>query len=294
MANALDSAPIPWAVLEADGAVKGPGCRQLAQAGRSFGPDHAVLETGIVGLLGNGSRDRPHAGAVGAERHHISGRQVLHALGSGVGPTRRPALQGIGDESTSRRKGTVVAVAETTVEEHRIPKPQEPVPLFPGLHVPGFDQGAAAIGCAVEQFPNIHDAGFPHKLPSRHLVPGYQAVGPGVGFPGIGGRHRMGRSVELGSHVLIQSQNIRVVGTERTDPPVVVDLKSRPGAGPTAGKLGGNHQGKVDEHRPRVLIGLNPPRLQTPGQASQDHQSEEDGLRQTVKGGTGDKDSKTV
>ena len=79
----------------------------------------------------------------------------------------------------------------------------------------------------VEQVLAIDDARLADELPGGDLVGGHRPNGPALGNPESGRRHRMRRHVELGAGVAVHHQDVAVVGAERADLLVVVDLERR-------------------------------------------------------------------
>ena len=134
-------------VLGADHAVERAGRRELTEARGALRPDHAVLEPGEVGRLGEVGQ-RAHAGAVDAQRHDLAAGEVFHAVGIGAGPGGRLAFDGLGAIAAALGQRLVVLVAVAAVEQHHVAGTERPVAfsqaMTRSLPINGLRPGDAA------------------------------------------------------------------------------------------------------------------------------------------------------
>ena len=214
----------PGGVLGADAAVERAGDRQLAKVGGAFGPDHAVLEAGDVRRLGQ-VWNRAHAGAVAAERHHLTRRQVLHAIRVGIGPGGGLAVERIGNEAAAGGERLVILVGVAAMKEHHVAGTERADFLLPGHHLFALDQVAAALWGGIEQVLAVDDAGLAAELPGRHLLAEHAAEAPRVGQLGVGKRDRVRWEVELGAGVAVDAEDVAVIRAGRPDAAIVIDLE---------------------------------------------------------------------
>src|SRR5439155_19035445 len=184
------------------------------------------------------------------------GRQIIHAHGIRVRPGWCRALQRVGEKAPARSKWLIVAIAVAAGEEYHVARAKPAVLSLPGHDALFCDEVATTCGTRVEEVPAIDDTGLADELPGRHHVSRDLAERTSVGKTRTGRRDRMSGCVELGPRVFVDGEDVAIVGAERADALVVVDLKRRPAGGPGTGQLGRNEKGQVHELGWCVCFGL--------------------------------------
>ncbi len=189
---------------------------------------------------------RSHAGAVTTHVSDASLPEQRHGIGVRVGPGGGGALDGVGHESSAGGKGSVVLVRVATSKQHDVPEAEPAVCFFPGQNVTWLDQAADAVFGCIEQFPDIDHDRFASELPRRDLFGENAPQGACVGQAAAGAGDRVRRDVDLGAGVAVDRQHVDVVGCQRADPAVVLQLEHREPRWPGARVVFGDEQREIN------------------------------------------------
>ena len=114
-------------------------------------------------------RHRPHACAVGAERHHAACCQEFHRIRIGIGIARSFAIHHIGNVAMTFRKWTIIRVGVVAAEQDDVAEFQSPMLLFKSFDVGWQNKRADSVRSLIEQISDIDNAGFTTKLPGFNL-----------------------------------------------------------------------------------------------------------------------------
>ena len=225
--------------LEVDGSRR----RELVQIPGPFRPEHSVFQTGAMGFHGPRGRKRAHAGTVDACGENPPASHVVHGLGVGPRPGRFLSRRDLGHETQSLGQRLEVLVVVAAPEEDHVAGAQGPVAPLPVLDVLLADQGTVPDGGVVQQVAHVDDAGLPQELPDRHSF--------GRDLGDLPGNRAVSGRIELGPGVLVDGDDVAVVGAARADLEVVVDMEVGKDVRPVHRVFLGDQQGEVQE--PDVL-----------------------------------------